>query len=169
MSGARLRASHLVEAGALALLGAVVLLDTRAYPPPLTEGAPGPAFFPRLAAALLIACALWLAVRPARGGARSPASAAAAIPASDAGRPGAGGGLPVRRRDWRRVGAAAGTIAAFLLVLPHLGTLAALPLLLFGLMRLAGERARAVLIAAPLVFAGFVVLLFEAVLGVPLP
>ena len=163
MSGARRRANHLVEAGALALLGAVVLFDARGYPPPLTAGAPGPAFFPRLAAALLIACALWLAVRSIRGGAGSPASAGPAFPADDRAR--AAGGL----RDRLRVWAAAGTIAAFLLALPHLGTLAALPLLLFGLMRLAGERARAVLIAAPLVFAGFVVLLFEAVLGVPLP
>ena len=161
MSAARRRAGHFVEAGALALLGAVVLLDARAYPPPLTDGAPGPAFFPRLAAALLLACALWLAVRSLRGGARSSASSESAVPATEGDRPGAGGKL--------RVGAAAGTIAAFLFVLPHLGTLVSLPLLLFGLMRLAGERARAVLIAAPLVFAGFVVLLFEAVLGVPLP
>ena len=161
MSAARRRAGHLVEAGALALLGAVVLLDTRAYPPPLTEGAPGPAFFPRLAAALLIACALWLAVRSIRNGALVSASSQSAAPAAEGDRPGAGGRL--------RVGAAAGTIAAFLLALPHLGTLVSLPLLLFGLMRLAGERARVVLVAAPLVFAGFVVLLFEAVLGVPLP
>lgn len=161
MSAARRRAGHFVEAGALALLGAVVLLDARAYPPPLTDGAPGPAFFPRLAAALLLACALWLAVRSLRGGARASAPATPATPATEGDRPGAGGRL--------RVGAAAGTIAAFLFVLPHLGTLVSLPLLLFGLMRLAGERARAVLIAAPLVFAGFVVLLFEAVLGVPLP
>lgn len=163
MSAAHRRAGHLVEAGALALLGAVVLLDTRAYPPPLTEGAPGPAFFPRLAAALLLACALWLAVRSLRGArpSASSAPATATTPAAEGDRPGAGGKL--------RVGAAAGTIAAFLFVLPHLGTLISLPLLLFGLMRLAGERARAVLIAAPLVFAGFVVLLFEAVLGVPLP
>lgn len=161
MSAARRRAGHLVEAGALALLGAVVLFDTRAYPPPLTEGAPGPAFFPRLAAALLIACALWLAVRSIRNGALASASSESAAPAAEGSRPGAGGRL--------RVGAAAATIAAFLLALPHLGTLVALPLLLFGLMRLAGERARVVLVAAPLVFAGFVVLLFEAVLGVPLP
>ena len=165
MSGARRRANHLVEAGALALLGAVVLFDARGYPPPLTAGAPGPAFFPRLAAVMLIACALWLAARSIRGGARPPASAGPAVPANDGIRPAAAGGL----RDRLRVWAAAGAIAAFLLALPHLGTLAALPLLLFGLMRLAGERARAVLIAAPLVFAGFVVLLFEAVLGVPLP
>lgn len=161
MSRARRPSIHLVEAGVLALLGAVVLLDTRGYPPPLTEGAPGPAFFPRLAAALLVACALWLAVRSLRGGGRVSASAGPAAPDADGDRPRAGRGL--------RVWAAAGTIAAFLLALPHLGTLAALPLLLFGLMRLAGERARAVLVAAPLVFAGLVVLLFEAVLGVPLP
>ena len=161
MSRARLRASHFVEAGALALLGAVVLLDARAYPPPLTEGAPGPAFFPRLVAALLLACAVWFAVRSLRGVSRSSASAGPAAPAAEEDGPGAGGRL--------RVGAAAAAIAAFLLALPHLGTLVSLPLLLFGLMRLAGERARAVLIAAPLAFAGFVVLLFEAVLGVPLP
>ena len=58
----------LTETGLLAAIGAAVLLDSRGYPPSLTEGAPGPAFFPRLLAVLLIACAAWLAVRAWRKG-----------------------------------------------------------------------------------------------------
>lgn len=147
MSDGRRRPASLAEAGLLALVGGVVLLDARRYPAPLIEGVPGPAFFPALVAALLIGGAVVLAVRPARQpeGAEKPD----------------GGTL-------RLLGAAA-WIAAFLVAWPLIGHLAALPPLVGGLMWLSGERSPWVLIAVSLVFGGFVHLLFAVALGVPLP
>ncbi len=139
--------ASLVEAGLLALVGVGVLLDARGYPAPLLEGVPGPAFFPGLVAALLIACAGVLALRPAR----------APTGARDTGR----GVL-------RLLGATL-WIAGFLLVLPLIGHLAALPPLVLGLMWLSGERSPWILTAVSLAFGGFVHLLFVVTLGVPLP
>ena len=149
----------LAEAAALAVVAVGVLLDSRSYPGSLTEGAPGPAFFPRLLATLLIGCAVWLALRArpwrSRGNADSSDTGA-----SETGRGvGRGAGL----------GLAVAWIAAFLLVWPRLGTVLSVPLLVGGLMWLTGERSRAVLIAVPLAFAGFIYLVFMVVLGVPLP
>jgi hypothetical protein len=146
MSDGKRRPAALAEAGALALVGAGVLLDARGYPAPLIEGVPGPAFFPRLVALLLIAGAVVLAVRPRRGG---------------AGETRAGGRL-------RLLGATL-WIAGFLAMLPLLGHLAALPPLIFGLMWLSGERSPWTLAAVSLAFGGFVHLLFVVALGVPLP
>ena len=142
----------LAEAGLLAAVGAAVLLDSRGYPPSLAEGAPGPAFFPRLLAVLLIACAAWLAIRAWRG-ARERGS-------------GAGAGSRVRRLGlW----VAVAWIAAFLLVWPRLGTVLSVPLLVVGLMWLTGERSWRTLVSVPLAFAGFIYLVFMVLLGVPLP
>ena len=146
MSDGRVR-SALVEAGLLALVGAGVLLDARGYPAPLIEGVPGPAFFPGLVAALLIACAGVLALRPAR---------------APQGAQGTGRGV------LRLLGATL-WIAGFLLVLPIIGHLAALPPLVLGLMWLSGERSPWILTAVSLAFGGFVHLLFAVVLGVSLP
>ena len=60
-------------------------------------------------------------------------------------------------------------IAAFLVAWPRLGTVPAVPLLVAGLMWLTGERSRKVLVAVPLVFAGFIYLVFIVGFGVPLP
>ena len=141
------RSASLVEAGLLALVGAGVLLDARGYPAPLIEGVPGPAFFPGLVAAFLIACAGVLALRPARATRTAP---------------GTGGGA------LRLLGATL-WIAGFLLVLPIIGHLAALPPLVLGLMWLSGERSPWILAAVSLAFGGFVHLLFVVTLGVPLP
>lgn len=154
---ARLRL--LAEAGLVAVVAAGVLLDSRSYPGSLAEGAPGPAFFPRLLAVLLMVCAAWLAVRAAR----QP-------PESDAGRsrgnvsPGSGAA-----RAAARLGLGAAWIAVFLLAWPRLGTLVSVPLLVAGLMWLTGERSRLALIAVPLAFAAFIYLVFMVALGVPLP
>ena len=137
----------LVEAGLLAAVGAGVLLDARGYPAPLIEGVPGPAFFPGLVAAFLIACASVLALR----GTRAPQ------------------GAPESARGVLRLLGATLWIAGFLLVLPLIGHLAALPPLVLGLMWLSGERSPWILIAVSLAFGGFVHLLFVVALGVPLP
>ena len=139
---------RLVEPGALAALAALVLLDARGYPEALPGGGPGPAFFPRVLAALLIGGAAALAVRAFR-------ATPAATPGSPAGR--------------TRLLAAAAAIGAFLLVLPLASRLVCLPLLVGGLMRLSGERAPALLAAVPLGFTLFVELVFVTALGVPLP
>lgn len=147
MSDHRRRPAALLEAGLVALLGAGMLLDARGYPAPLIGGVPGPAFFPVLVAIFLIVCAAVLALRTAPG---APAAS------------GAGGGV------LRLVGAVL-WIAGFLVVLPRIGHLAALPPLVLGLMWLSGERSPWILAAVPLAFGGFVHLLFVVTLGVPLP
>ncbi len=165
----------LAEAGLLAAVGAAVLLDSRGYPPSLAEGAPGPAFFPRLLAALLIACAAWLAIRAWRGG-RERGSGGESGGESGAGRsrgsassdpaPGVGAESRVRRLGlW----VAVAWIAAFLLVWPRLGTVLSVPILVVGLMWLTGERSWRTLVFVPLAFAGFIYLVFMVLLGVPLP
>ena len=165
----------LIEAGLLAAAGAAVLLDSRAYPPSLTEGAPGPAFFPRLLAALLIACAAWLAIRAWRG-AKERAAGGGSRGGSDAGRSrgdaasdsaaGEGAGSRIRLPG---VWIAVAWIAAFLLAWPLLGTVLSVPLLVVGLMWLTGERSWRTLVSVPLAFAGFIYLVFMVLLGVPLP
>lgn len=147
MSEPSRRPAALVEAGLVALVGAGVLLDARGYPAPLIEGVPGPAFFPGLVAFLLIGCSVVLALRPSRGLAGAGMHAGAAP---------------------RLLGATL-WIAGFLLVLPIIGHLAALPPLVLGLMWLSGERSPWILAAVSLAFGGFVHLLFAVVLGVSLP
>ena len=141
------RSVGLVEAGLLALVGAGVLLDARGYPAPLMEGVPGPAFFPRLVALLLVGCAAVLALRPYRQPASEGTSAAGVL----------------------RLFGAALWIAGFLLALPLIGHVAALPPLVAGLMWLSGERSPWILAAVSVAFAAFIHLLFVITLGVPLP
>ncbi len=147
MSDRRRRPVSFVEAGLLALVGAGVLVDARGYPAPLIEGVPGAAFFPGLVAVFLTVCAAVLALRTEPG---APAAS------------GPGGGA------LRLLGAVL-WIAGFLVVLPLIGHLAALPPLVLGLMWLSGERSPWILAAVPLAFGGFVHLLFAVTLGVPLP
>lgn len=174
----------LAEAGLLAAAGAAVLLDSRGYPPSLTEGAPGPAFFPRLLAVLLIAFAAWLAIRAWRGakegGSGERSSDAESGGGSGTGRsrgnvasdsdsdspPGEGAGTRIRRLG---VWIAVAWISAFLLAWPLLGTVLSVPLLVVGLMWLTGERSWRTLVSVPLAFAGFIYLVFMVLLGVPLP
>lgn len=141
------RPGSFLEPGLLALLGAGILLDAAGYPPPLAQGAPGPAFFPRLLAALLIVGAAGLAIRAWR----APED------------------LPGRGDGARRLLRAAVWIAGFLVALPLVGHLLALPPLIAGLMWLFGERSPRIVVVVPLAFAGFVHLLFVAILGVALP
>ena len=169
----------LTETGLLAAIGAAVLLDSRGYPPSLTEGAPGPAFFPRLLAVLLNACAAWLAIRGWRGarergvgggsaggsGGESGAARSRGNVASES----AAGSEAGSRIPLLGVWIAVAWIAAFLLIWPRLGTVLSVPLLVVGLMWLTGERSWRTLVSVPLAFAGFIYLVFMVLLGVPLP
>lgn len=165
----------LTETGLLAAIGAAVLLDSRGYPPSLAEGAPGPAFFPRLLAVLLIACAAWLAIRTWRGarergagggsGDESGAARSRGNVASDS----AAGSGAINRIRRLGVWIAVAWIAAFLLMWPRLGTVLSVPLLVVGLMWLTGERSWRTMVSVPLAFAGFIYLVFMVLLGVPLP
>ena len=169
----------LTETGLLAAIGAAVLLDSRGYPPSLAEGAPGPAFFPRLLAVLLIACAAWLAIRAWRGGTKTGSrgeSSGVSGGGSGAGR--SRGNVSSESAAGVEVGSriphlgvwiAVAWIAAFLLAWPRLGTVLSVPLLVVGLMLLTGERSWRTLVAVPLAFAGFIYLVFMVLLGVPLP
>ncbi len=171
----------LAEAAFLAVLAVGVLLDSRSYPASLAEGAPGPAFFPRLLATLVIACAAWLAVRarPWSPPERPPEAGADGGTGVDSGQrlsrgnvfwgAGASGGASRGVGRGTRLWLAVGWIAAFLLAWPRLGTVLSVPLLVAGLMWLTGERSRVVLVSVPLVFAGFIYLVFMVALGVPLP
>ncbi|WP_419167078.1 tripartite tricarboxylate transporter TctB family protein [Candidatus Palauibacter sp.] len=164
----------LAEAAFLAVLAVGVLLDSRSYPASLAEGAPGPAFFPRLLATLLIVCAVWLAVRgrpwshppelPPESPPEPPLEPQPDLRRSR-GNVFSGSGAGRGARLWLAVG----WIAAFLLVWSRLGTVVSVPLLVVGLMWLTGERSRAVLVTVPLAFAGFIYLVFMVALGVPLP
>ena len=167
------------ETGLLAAVGAAVLIDSRGYPPSLAEGAPGPAFFPRLLAVVLIACAAWLAFRMWRGAKEKGSgggSAGASGGESGAGRSrgnvsaesaaGSGAGSRIPRLG---VWIAVAWIAAFLLIWPRLGTVLSVPLLVAGLMWLTGERSWRTLVSVPLAFAAFIYLVFMVLLGVPLP
>ncbi len=124
-----------------------MLVDAHAYPPALAQGAPGPAFFPRLLAVLVIGGAAVLAARALRE--RDVATHS-------------GGGTV-------RLFGAAAWIAGFLLALPVLGHLLALPPLVAGLMWLFGERSPRILAGVPVAFAGCVHLLFAVALGASLP
>ena len=157
-AGGTTRLRLLAEAGVLGVVAAGVLLDSRAYPGSLAEGARGPAFFPRLLAVLLMGCAAWLAVRAAR---QPPDSDSERSRGNAKTGSGAGRGA--------RLGLGAAWIAVFLLAWPRLGTVVSVPLLVAGLMWLTGERSRLALIAVPLAFAAFIYLVFIVALGVPLP
>ncbi len=157
-AGGAARLRLLAEAGLLAVVAAGVLLDSRFYPGSLAEGAPGPAFFPRLLAVLLMGCAAWLAVRAAR---QPPESASGRSRGNVSAGPRAGRGA--------RLGLGAAWIAVFLLAWPRFGTIVSVPFLVAGLMWLTGERSRLALVSVPLVFAAFIYLVFMVALGVPLP
>ena len=184
----------LTETGLLAAIGAAVVLDSRSYPPSLTEGAPGPAFFPRLLAVLLIACAAWLAVRGwrgarergagggsaggsgdesgvgrSRGNVSSDSSAGAGRSRGNVSSASAAGSEAGNRIPHLGVWIAVAWIAAFLLIWPRLGTVLSVPLLVVGLMWLTGERSWRTMVSVPLAFAGFIYLVFMVLLGVPLP
>jgi len=144
----------IVAAGVLAALGVFVFVETRGYPPSLTPGAPGPAFFPSMLAGLLVALAMALLFQ----GVRSRAPEPAPTPASDF--------------DWRPLArwvAVFGAVSIFLVLVERSDFLLLLLPLLAVVMAVMGERRPRTLVVAPTLFVAFVYVVFVRLFGVPFP
>jgi putative tricarboxylic transport membrane protein len=143
---------HDLVSGLLAAaLGAAVVLYVRTFPE-LPDGQPGPALFPGIVGGLLALFGLVLVVRAvlARG------------------RPAADPDTGVTARGWLRALAVLGLVLAYLLLAETLGFLVTMGILLFLLMWLLGARLLLAVLAAA-VTTGFIFLVFEELLLVPLP
>ena len=152
-------AGSMVEGWLFIIIATGVLWDSRTYPPSLSSGTPGPAFFPRLLALLLGIAGVVLLIKRYR---------------TTAPRDKKGSILPMHSRKkpatkWKHLGLTIVTIAGFLLVSPQMGTVFALPILVSSLMWLIGERSTLLLVTIPLAFSVFVYGVFSVALGVPLP
>ena len=152
-------AGSMVEGWLFIIIATGVLWDSRTYPPSLSSGTPGPAFFPRLLALLLGIAGVVLLIKRYR---------------TTAPRDKKGSILPMHSRKkpatkWKNLGLTIVTIAGFLLVSPQIGTVFALPILVSSLMWLIGERSTLLLVTIPLAFSVFVYGVFSVALGVPLP
>ncbi|MHA6621571.1 tripartite tricarboxylate transporter TctB family protein [Pseudonocardia sp. DLS-67] len=134
-----------------AALGAAVVLHVRTFPD-LPDGQPGPALFPGIVGGLLVLFGLLLVVR---------AVLARGTPAAD---PDAG----VTGRGWLRALAVLGLVVWYLLLAETLGFVLTMGVLLFLLMWLLGARLLVAVLAAA-VTTGFIFLVFEELLLVPLP
>jgi putative tricarboxylic transport membrane protein len=134
-----------------AVLGAAVVLHVRTFPE-LPDGQPGPALFPGIVGALLVLFGLALVVRAvlARG-------VATAEP--DAG---------VTTQGRVRALAVLGLIVGYLLLAETFGFGLTMGVLLFLLMWLLGARPLVAVVAAA-VTTGFILVVFEELLLVPLP
>jgi putative tricarboxylic transport membrane protein len=134
-----------------AALGAAVVLHVRTFPE-LPDGQPGPALFPGIVGSLLVFFGMVLVVRAvlSRGG-----------PAAD---PDAG----VTAQGRVRALAVLGLVVCYLLLAETVGFLVTMSVLLFLLMWLLGARPLVAVLAAAAT-TGFIFLVFEELLLVPLP
>ena len=143
---------HDLVSGLLAAaLGAAVVLHVRTFPE-LPDGQPGPALFPGIFGSLLVLFGLVLVVR---------AVLARDRPATD---PDAG----VTPQGRLRALAVLGLVVAYLLLAETLGFAMTMGVLLFLLMWLLGARPLVAVVAAA-VTTGFILVVFEELLLVPLP
>lgn len=134
-----------------AVLGAAVVLHVQTFPE-LPDGQPGPALFPGLVGGLLVLFGLVLVVR---------AVLARGEPAAD---PDAGVTVQGRLRAL----AVLGLVIGYLLLAETLGFAVTMGVLLFLLMLLLGARPLVAVLAA-VVTTGFIFVVFEELLLVPLP
>jgi putative tricarboxylic transport membrane protein len=134
-----------------AALGAAVVLYVRTFPE-LPDGQPGPALFPGIVGGLLVVFGLVLVVR---------AVSARGEPAAD---PDAG----ITAQGRLRALAVLGLVVAYLLLAETLGFPLTMGVLLFLLMWLLGARPLVAVLAAA-VTTGFIFVVFEELLLVPLP
>jgi putative tricarboxylic transport membrane protein len=145
------------ELGLAALVltvGAVVLVSTAQTEVPLVDDEVGPRFFPFVVGALLVVTGAWLAVDVLRGGRGEPDVDENLDP-----------GLP---SDWRALAMIGGAFLAHVLLVVPAGWPVAGAVLFAGVAVALGARPR---VAAPVavVLAALVFVVFEYLLGVPLP
>ena len=152
-------AGSMIEGWLLITIATGVLWDSRTYPPSLSSGTPGPAFFPRLLALLLGDAGIVLLIKRYRT--TAPRDKKGSVLATHSSK------KPATK--WKNLGLMIVTIAGFLLVSPQIGTVFALPILISSLMWLIGERSALLLVTVPLAFSVFVYGVFSVALGVPLP
>jgi putative tricarboxylic transport membrane protein len=134
-----------------AVLGAAVVLHVRTFPE-LPDGQPGPALFPGLVGGLLVLFGLVLVVR---------AVLARGEPAAD---PDAG----ITAQGRLRALAVLGLVVGYLLLAETLGFAVTMSVLLFLRMWLLGARPLVAALAA-VATTGFIFLVFDELLLVPLP
>jgi putative tricarboxylic transport membrane protein len=134
-----------------AVLGAAVVLHVRTFPE-LPDGQPGPALFPGIVGSLLVLFGLVLVVR---------AVLARGEPAADPDE-----GITAQGR--LRALAVLGLVVGYLLLAETLGFPVTMGVLLFLLMWLLGARPLVAALAAAAT-TGFIFLVFEELLLVPLP
>jgi putative tricarboxylic transport membrane protein len=134
-----------------AALGAAVVLHVRTFPE-LPDGQPGPALFPGIVGSLLVLFGLVLVVRAVLG----------------RGRPSADPDAGVTARGRLRALAVLGLVVGYLLLAETLGFAVTMGVLLFLLMWLLGARPLIAALAAAAT-TGFILLVFEELLLVPLP
>jgi putative tricarboxylic transport membrane protein len=134
-----------------AALGAAVVLHVRTFPE-LPDGQPGPALFPGIVGSLLVLFGLVLVVRAVLG----------------RGRPSADPDAGVTARGRLRALAVLGLVVGYLLLAETLGFAVTMGVLLFLLMWLLGARPLIAALAAAAT-TGFILVVFEELLLVPLP
>ncbi len=134
-----------------AALGAAVVLHVRTFPE-LPDGQPGPALFPGIVGSLLVLFGLVLVVGAVLG----------------RGEPSADPDAGITAQGRLRALAVLGLVVCYLLLAETLGFLVTMGVLLFLLMWLLGARPLVAALAAAAT-TGFVFLVFEELLLVPLP
>lgn len=142
-----LKRSDAVLGGAAILLGVAVFANTLGFPK-MPDGAPGPALFPQILAALMVVFGLIILLQSTRPHVEED-----------------------RHYDTVAILKAGGVlvaIAAYVLLVQRLGFLITATVILLGLMLMLGARLRVGLPAA-VALSVFSLVLFEKVLRVPLP
>ncbi|GAB6903258.1 tripartite tricarboxylate transporter TctB family protein [Kineosporia succinea] len=147
--------TEIVPAALLALTGVYMIVDGHGLRTPPTEGAIGPRFFPYVVGGALIVVGLWLAVAVWRGD-RAEAEAGEDVDTE-------------ARTSWRTLGALAGIMLLYVLILDPVGYLLSTIGLFAGTAYTLGARDPRSLTVVSLLAPFVTFLLFTRVLGVYLP
>ena len=147
--------TEIVPAALLVLIGIYMVVDGHGLRTPATEGAIGPRFFPYVVGGGLIVVGTWLAVAIWRG---------------DHAEPEQGEDVDAEARsDWRTLGALAGLMLLYVLILEPVGYLLSTIGLFAGTAYTLGARDPRSLVAVSLLAPFITFLVFTRLLGVYLP